>query len=89
MLAGENRRQVGDALALVADPDFQDLRRGLAGQGVLDEPAARIFVGIARDLGDRRCDLGLFQCGKAQLRRNLTGALPRQDDVGFLLQADA
>lgn len=84
-----NRRQVGDTLALVADPDFQDLGCRLAGQGILDQAATGVFIGVARDLGDRRCDLGLLQGRKAQLRRNLPGALPRQNDVGFLMQAHA
>jgi hypothetical protein len=53
-------RQVRDALALVADFDLQDLWRRITGERIFDETTAAVIIGVARDLGDRGCDLGLF-----------------------------
>src|SRR5215467_1826653 len=60
VLSRQNACQVGHALALVADFDLQNLWRHSAGQRIFDQTTAAVVIGVARNLGDRGCDLGLF-----------------------------
>src|SRR5262249_26463988 len=60
VLPRQNSCQIGDALALVADFDLQNLWRRSAGERIFDQTTAAVVIGVARNLGDRRCDLGLF-----------------------------
>src|SRR5262249_28978979 len=89
MFTRQYGRQVGDPPALVADLDLQHLRRRLAAERIFDQATAAVLIGVACNLGDRCCDLGLFEKREAQLSRYLPGPLACKNYVGLLLQIDS
>src|SRR4029079_9518928 len=73
--------EVRDARTLIAHLNGQQLRRDGALDAVLDPAAAAVLIGGARQLGDRRRNARLLGAVEPELRGNLPGALPRDDDV--------
>src|SRR5690606_28813737 len=55
----------------------------------LDRPPAGVAEGVAGDLARGRGEAGLVLGVEAEQRRDLPGALPGEDDVGLVEDADA
>ncbi len=80
VVAGENRWQVGDALAAVADANDEVLGRASL-DGELRPPTPGVEERIPHDFGDRSRDASLLVGVELEERGNLPGPLAHEHDV--------
>jgi len=85
VLAVEDRVEVGDALALVADADREQLRHGARIDHEFGAAAAGVAVGVAGELGDRGGDAGLVLRHEAEQLGDAARALAHRDHVALAL----
>src|SRR6185312_15407841 len=85
----EDERDIGNARALVAHLHDEELRGAVALQRELDLASARVAIGVAGDLRNGRRDARLVLTVEAEVARDLTRALPRDDHVLFVPERDS
>src|SRR5207249_5044496 len=87
--AGEDRVEMRDAWAAVAHAHDELLRRAVGIDEELDLAVLGVAAGVAHDLRDRCRDARLLDGLAAEERRDVSGALPRQDGLRDLQKTPA